>query len=186
MSRRKPIRSGQQDRQCFHAISRCSQEKRTTADPENTPVTTPISIPFQLVANFQVEVPKGTEFLGEPDLSPQTRGLFLAIINTPEALNRICHVSILCDRTEESGGSFKGKLAAPDREDILDPILSYLPVELKEYWIGLRQENRDFFDFCVDRIFQQFQSSLRRIDITNMSTKESISLWVNNGIHPAS
>lgn len=184
MSHHKPG-SGQQTRPGIRGGSRCSAKKRSPEDSEILPVYTPISVPFQFVANFQVEIPKATEFLEEPDLSPQARSLFLAIINTPEALNRICHVAILCDRTEDSGSYFKGKLTELDREDILDAILSYLPVELEEYWIGLRRENSDTFDFYVDRIFQQFQSSLTKIEIINMTTGESISLWGNSKIHPA-
>jgi len=185
MSHRKP-RPRQQNRLGIRASSRCSSKRRSPSDSENTPVSTPISIPFQLVANFQVEVLEATEFLEEPNLTPQARSLFLAIIHTPEALNRICHVAILCDGTEDSGGRFKGKLAAPHREDILEPILPHLPVELQEYWIGLRRENSASYGFYVDRIFQQFQSSLRKIDIINTSTGESISLWVNGGIQAAS
>jgi hypothetical protein len=182
MSYHKPG-SGQQTRPGIHGSPRCSAKKRSPADPEIPPVYTPISVKFQLVADFQVEVPKATEFLEEPDLSPQARSLFLAIINTPEALNRICHVAILCDRTEDSGGRFKEKLTGPDREDILDAILPHLPVEVEEYWIGLQRQDSDSFDFYVDRIFQQFQSSLRRTEIINMTTGESISL--NSRIHPA-
>jgi hypothetical protein len=185
MSHLKP-RPRQQNRLGIRASSRCSAKKRSPTDSENTPVSTRISVPFQFFAHFQVEVAKATEFLGEPDLSPQARSLFLAIIHTPEALNRICHVAILCDRTEESGNYFKGKLTGLDREDILDGILPHLPVELQEYWIGLRRENSASYDFYVDRIFHQFQSSLRKIDIINMSTGESISLWVNGGMQAAS
>jgi hypothetical protein len=185
MSHHKPGRR-QQNRLGIHASSRCSSKRRSPSDSENTSVSTPISLPFQFVAEFRVEVPEAAEFLGNPDLGPQARSLFLAIINTPEALNRICQVAILCDRTEDSGGRFKGKLTGPDREDILEAILPHLPVEVEEYWIGLRREDSASYDFYVDRIFQQFQSSLRKIDIINMSTGESISLGVNSGIHPAS
>lgn len=184
MSDHKPG-PGQQNRPGIRASSRCSAKKISPADSEIPPVYIPISVPFQFVADFQVEVPKAREFLQEPYLSPQARSLFLAIINTPEALNRICHVAILCDRTEDSGSYFRGKLTELDREDILDAIFSYLPVKLKEYWIGLQRQDSDSFDFYVDRIFQQFQSSLRKIEIINLTTGESISLWGNNRIHPA-
>lgn len=185
MSRHRPDLS-HQNRPGVHASSRCSAKKTSPADSEIPSVYTPISVPFRFIAEFQVKVPKAPEFLEEPDLSPQARSLFLAIINTPEALNRICHVAILCDRTEDSGSYFKGKLTELDREDIVDAILSYLPVELEEYWLELRRQDSDSFDFCVDRIFQQFQSSLRKIEIINTSTGESTPLWVSSGIHPAS
>lgn len=185
MSRHRPG-PGAQDHPGIHAIPRCAAKNRSQADSEDALASTAISVPFQFVAEFQVEVPRAPEFLEEPDLSPQARSLFLAIINTPEALNRVCHVAILCDRTEDSGNYFKGKLTELDREDIVDAILSYLPVELEEYWLELRRQDSDSFDFCVDSIFQQFQSSLRKIEIINTSTGESTPLWVNSGIHPAS
>ena len=135
MSHHKPGR-GEQTRPGIRASSRCSANKRSSEDSENTPVYTSISVPFQFVADFQVEVPKAQEFLEEPDLSPEARSLFLAIINTPEALNRICHVAILCDRTEDSGSYFKGELMELDREDILDAILSYLPSNSRSTGLG--------------------------------------------------
>ena len=185
MPHHKPNLS-KQDRLCIHAISRCAARNGSHADSEPPGASTVISVPFQFVADFQVEASNATEFLEDPDLSPQARSLFLAIIRTPEALNRICHVAILCDGTEDSGCRFKGKLAEPDREDILDAILSYLPAELKEYWIRLQQQDSDSFDFYIDRIFQQFQSSLVKIEFINMTTGESTPLWVNSGIQPDS
>lgn len=174
---------GQQDRP---SVPRCAAKNRSQADSEDAPVSTAISVPFQFVADFQVEVPNAREFLVDPDLSTEARSLFLAIIRTPEALNCICHVAILCDDPEDSGGRFKGKLTKPDREDILDTILSYLPAGLKDYWIGLQQQNSDSFDYYIDRIFQQFQSSLVKIECINVTSGESETLWPNSGIHPAS
>lgn len=173
----------QQDRP---RIPRCAAKNRSQADSEDAPESTAISVPFQFVADFQVEVPNATEFLEDPDLSTEARRLFLAIIRTPEALNRICHVAILCDGTEDSGGRFKGKLTEPDREDILDAILSYLPAGVKEYWIGLQRQAPASFDFYIDRIFQQFQSSLVKVEFINVTSGKSETLWPNSGIHPAS
>lgn len=153
------------------------------ADPERLPAAR-ISVPFQLLADFVVETERAAEYLQQPDLDPQERSLFLAIINTPEALNRICRLAVVCALTEDSERHFKGKFMGPEPEDILSSILPYLPVDLQEYWTRLRRENCGCVDFYIDRIFQQFNSSLEKTQILDVSTGESIPLWTNSKIQP--
>lgn len=132
-----------------------------------------------------MEAEKPAEFLEEPDLTPQERRLFLAIITTPQALNRICRLAIVCDLTEDSERYFEGKFMGPEPEDILDSILPYLPVDVEKHWTAFERENRDCFDSSMDRIFQRFRSSLRKAEIIEMTTGESIPLWANSKIRPA-
>lgn len=174
---------GQQVAPRVYANSQCFESGSPAAEPEHTPAVTSISVPFQLVADFQVEAERAAEFLQEPDLDPQERSLFLAIITTPEALNRICRLAIVCDLTEDSRHYFEGKFMGPEPEDILDSIRPYLPVELEKYWTQLHREDCGCFDFCMDRIFQQFRSSLRKTEIIDLTTGESVPLWANSKIH---
>ena len=140
---------------------------------------------FQLIADFVVAAEKAAEFLEEPDLNPEERSLLLTVITTPQALNRICRLVIVCDLTEDSERYFKGTFMGPEAEDILDSILPYLPIEIAKYWMGLQREDRDFFDSSMDRIFAQFRTSLRKVEIIEMTTGESISLWGNSKLRPA-
>jgi len=186
MSDRKP-EPGQQDRRGIHAISHHSTWGRLQAGSGHQAAATsiPLSVPFQLIADFVVEAEKTAEFPEESDLSPQERSLFLAVINTPAALNRICRLVIVCDLSDDSERYFEGIFMGPQPEDILDSILPYLPVEIAKYWTGLQQESRDLFDSCMDRIFGRFRSSLRKTEIIEMTTGESIPLWGNSKIRPA-
>lgn len=176
---------GQQDRRGNHATSHHSARDRLPTESEHPPAANSISVPFQLVAEFVVEAGKAAEFLEEPDLNSQERSLFLAVITSPEAFNRVCRLAIVCDLTEDSEFYFEGKFMGPEPEDILESILAYLPVEQQAYWTGLRREDCGCFDFCIDRIFQQFRSSLRKTEIKDMTTGESIPLWANSKIYPA-
>jgi hypothetical protein len=183
MRNHKPA-PGRQDHRGIHAISHGSPEGRPPVESEPQRPATPISVPFQLVADFVVEGDRVAEFLQEPDLSPEERSLFLAIINTPEALNRICRLAVISDLTEDSDRVFKGLFMGPDPEDIFETILPYLPVEIQEYWTRLRGEDHDSFDAYIEDIFEQFRSSLKKTAIIDMTIGESIPLWVNRKIHP--
>jgi hypothetical protein len=174
---------GQQDRKGIHDISHHSVKGRWPAESQQV-VTDSRPVPFQLVADFQVEVEKPTEFLHEPDVSPEERSLFLAIINTPEALNRICRLAIVSDLSEDSDRVFERLFMGPDPEDIFEAILPYLPVEIEEYWTRLRREDHDSFEAYIEYIFEQFSSSLTKTAIIDLTTSESIPLWVNRRIHP--
>ena len=175
---------GHQDRRGIHADSHNSTKGRPPAESERQPAVTPISIPFQLVADFQVEAEEAAEFLQEPDLSPEERSLYLAIINAPEAHNRICRLAVVSDLTEDSDRVFKRLFMGPDPEDIFQCILPYLPAEIQEYWTRLRREDHDSFEAYIEYIFEQFRSSMTKTVIIDMTTGESIPLWVNSRIHP--
>lgn len=177
---------GQQNFAGSHVISNRSTKDGSAADSEN-PAINRISAPFQLVADFVVEAEEAAAFLDDPDIDPEERRLFLAIINTPEALNRICRLAITCDLTGDSEKYFKGRFTGPDPEDILDSILSYLPGELQGYWTTLRGKDFDSFEFSMDRIFDPFRTSLRNTEIIDKTTGESIPLCPNKrlGITPS-
>lgn len=182
MSDHKPD-AGQQDCGGVHVISNSPAKGGSPADPERLPAAR-ISVPFQLVADFVVEAERAAEYLQQPDLDPQERSLFLTIITTPEALNRICRLAVVCALTEDSERHFKRKFMGPEPEDILASILPYIPGDLQEYWTTLRRENCGCVDFYIDRIFQQFNSSLRKTQILDVSAGESIPLWANSKIQP--
>jgi|GEM_PF-2340009 len=184
MSDHKPC-PGEQEHRGIQTSSRLSAKGRSPVDPESLPAATQISVPFKLVAEFRIEAENVAEYLQQPDLDPEERSLFLAIITTPEALNRICRLAVVCALTEDSERHFKGKFMGPEPEDILASILPYIPGDLQEYWTTLRRENCGCVDFYIDRIFQQFNSSLRKTQILDVSTGESIPLWANSKIQPS-
>lgn len=173
-----------QDRRGIHAISHNSTNGRLPAKSEPQPPATPISVPFQVVADFQVIGDKVAQFQQDPDLSPEERSLFLAIINTPEALNRICGMVIVLDLISDSERYFRDKIFGPEHENTVDSILRTLPVELQEYWTNLRREDRDGFDYCIDRLFEPFHTSLRKTEIKVMTTGESIPFRLRSEIYP--
>ena len=176
--------AGRHDCCGIHVNSSWSPNGGSPADPESLPTATKISVPFKLVAEFRVEAEDAAEYLQQPDLDPQERSLFLAIITTPEALNRICRLAVVCALTEDSERVFKGLFMGPDSKEIFESILPYLPVEIEEYWTKLRREDINRFDAYICHIFEQFRSSLRKTEMIDMATGESIPLWVNSRIHP--
>jgi len=186
MSNHKPDHKpdpGQQARRGIHAISHHSGKGGSPAEsPQVAAASMPV--PFQLVADFQVEVEKPAEYLQETDLSPEERSLFLAIINTPKALNCICRLAIVSELTDDSDRVFNRLFMGPDPEDIFQFILPYLPVEIERYWTKLRQKDHDSFDAYIEYMFEQFTCSLRKTAIIDMTSGESIPLWVNKKIRP--
>lgn len=175
---------GPQDRRGIHVTSDSSAKDTTPAESKLKLPATSISVPFRLVAEFRVEVENAAEFLEEPDLTPQERSLFLAIIDTPEALNRICRLAVVVDlaRDLDSSRYFERRFMGPESEDIFDSVLPYLPSELREFWTGLRQLDCDTFESCMDRIFDPFRASLEKTEIIDMATGESIPLWTSSKI----
>jgi hypothetical protein len=112
---------GQQDHRDIHAISLYSAKDGSPEQPGAQQVVTDLGpVPFQLVADFQVEVGNPAEFLHEPDVSPEERSLFLAIINTPQALNRICRLAVVSNLSEISNCVFERLFMGPDPEDIYE------------------------------------------------------------------
>ena len=178
---------GQQDHRGIHAISPYSAKDGSPEQPGAQQVVADLGpVPFQLVADFQVEVGNPAEFLHEPGVSSEERSLFLAIINTPEALNRICRLAVVSNLSEDSDCVFERLFMGPDPEDIYESILPYLPVEIEEYWTRLRREDHDSFEAYIEYIFERFCTSLRKTAIIDLTTGESIPLWVNRRIRPGS
>ena len=133
-----------------------------------------------MIADFVVEAKNPAQFLMEPDLTPEERGLFLTVLTKPEVLNRMCRLAIVCDLSGDPGKYFEETFMGPEPEDILDCILPYLSADLQEYWTRLRREKRGNFDFSMDRIFQEFRSSLTHTAIKDMVTGEVIPLRVSS------
>lgn len=183
MSDQKPV-PGEQERRSIHAISRCSSKRGSPAESESQPRATLISVPFQVVADFQVDGDEVAQFLQDPDLSPEERTLFLAIINTPDALNRICGVVVILDLISDSERYFRDTIFGPELEITVDAILPSLPGEIQDYWTRLRQEDRDAFDYCINRTFEPFHTSLRKAEIKEMTTGESIPFRVRSKTYP--
>lgn len=175
---------GQNDRRGIHAISSYSAKGGSPAESELQASAAPVSVPFQVVADFQVEGDKVTQFLEDPDLSPEERSLFLAIITTPEALTRICGMVIVLDLISDSEHYFRDKIFGPENENTIDSILRTLPVELQDYWTRLRQEDREAFDYCIDRTFEPFHTSLTKTEIKDMTTGESIPFRIRSKNYP--
>jgi hypothetical protein len=121
-----------------------------------------------------VEGDKVVQFLQKSDLSPEVRSLFLAIINTPEARNRLCGVVMVLDLVSDSERYFSKGIFGPKLEVTVDAILPSLPGEIQDYWIRLRREDRDAFDFCIDRMFEPFHASLKKTEIRDITTGESV------------
>ncbi|MFP5226682.1 MAG: hypothetical protein ACLGXA_03575 [Acidobacteriota bacterium] len=164
----------QQDRRGIHAVSHSSGESRPPAGSTPRPPTSPISVPFQLVADFVVEGDRVRQFLQDPDLSPEERSLFLTIINTPEALNRICGVVMVLDLVSDSERYFSKGIFGPQLEITVDAILPSLPGEIQDYWTSMRRVDREGFDFWIDRMFEPFHASLRKTEIRDVTTGESV------------
>lgn len=182
--RNHKLDSGQQDYRSLHPIPPYSAKDGSPEQPgaQQAADTKPVS--FQLVADFQVQVENPAEFLREPDVSPEEQSLFLAIINSPEAFNRVCRLAVVSDLSEDSRRVFERLFMGPDPEDIYEAILPYLPVEIEEHWTRLRREDHDSFEAYIEYIFDRFCSSLRKTAIIDLTTGESIPLWVNRRIHP--
>jgi hypothetical protein len=139
-----------------------------------------LSVPFLLIADFVVEPEAPAEFLQDTDTSPEERDLFLTILTTPDALNRICRLVIVSKLTDDSRRFFEGKFLGPEWADILDCLLPYLSAQQQAFWTRLRSEHEGRFDFCIDRIYQQFRCVLKKTEMKDMITGEAIPLRVNS------
>jgi hypothetical protein len=170
----------QQDQEAIHEISSQRSEFGVTGSPtEETPFPA-TTLPFRLIADFAVETKSATEYLQQPDLTQQERDLFLTVLHTPEALNRMCRLAIVSDFEADLDGCFHDIFLGPHPEDILDCVLPYLPAELANYWKELRERNYDRFSHWIDEIFMEFHSSLKRTVIEDMTTGETIPLQVGS------
>lgn len=150
--------------------------------PTNLPVDDEQKLPtptacFRLIADFTVEAKTARTYLQRPEVTPQEHDVFLLILTTPEALNRMCRLAIVSDfEAFLWDRHFDGKFVGPNPTDILDALLPYLPEELKAWWMQLRRENYDGFSARMDTMFQEFCSSLTHATIEDMSSGEPIPL----------
>ena len=145
-----------------------------------------VSVPFRLTADFVVEPEAPAEFLQDAGTSSEERDLFLTILTTPEALNRLCRLRIVCELSEDSREYFEGKFMGPQWEDILDYILPYLSAEQHEFWTRLRREEEGRYGYCINRIFQQFHTVLKTTEIRDTSAGHAIPLRHNSKFDAAS
>lgn len=137
-------------------------------------------VPFRLIADFVVETETAIEFFKNPDLLPEQRNLFLILLTNPEARNRISRLAIVCDfSAHERGEYFNGVFSGPDPEQILDCVLPYLSADSQEYWRRLRNEEYHYFSAVIDEVFLQFNSSLKKVVIEDITSGEEIPLRIS-------
>lgn len=170
----------QQDQDNIHDISEHSAGHTSAGEDNFGRSIARVAVPFRLTADFVVEAETAENFLHKPDLTPEERGLFLTILATPKALNRVCRLAIVCDLEADPSGYFEETFMGPEPRDILDCVLPYLSTELQEYWTRLQRENYDSFAFRIDDIFQQFCSSLKKTVVQDMTTNEAIPLRIGD------
>jgi hypothetical protein len=175
----------QQDQENIHDISEYSAQRIPPEDSHPEMTLPEVAVPFRLIADFVVRAEAVAEFLREPDLTLEARALFLTVLTTPEALNRICRLAIVCDLNVVPGKYFEDTFTGPEPEDIFDAMRPYLPADLDEYWVRLRRENPDEFSASIDDIYRQFRSSLKRTVVEDVSTGEAIPLRVSSRIGTA-
>jgi hypothetical protein len=139
-----------------------------------------ISVPFQMIADFVVEPEAPAEFLQDPNTSLEDRDLFLTILTTPEAQDRLCRLVIVAKLTDDSRRYFEGMFLGLQWTNILDCLLPYLSAEQQAFWTRLRSEHEGRFDFCIERIYQQFRCVLKTTEMKDMITGEAIPLRLNS------
>ena len=138
-------------------------------------------VAFRLIADFVVETETAIEFLKKPDLLPEQRDLFLILLTNPEARNRISRLAIVCDfSAHECTEYFDGVFSGPDPEQILDCVLPYLNADSQEYWTRLRNAEYYYFSSVIDEVFQQFNSSLKKVVIEDTTTGDHIPLRISD------
>jgi len=170
----------QQDRDAIHEIPLPRSEFGVTGSPIEETSLPASTLPFRLIADFAVETNTAAAYLQQPDLTRQERDLFLTILHTPEALDRMCRLAIVSDFEADLDGCFRDIFLGPHPEDILDCVLPYLPEELANYWKELRERDYDRFSHWIDEIFMEFRSSLKRTVIEDTTTGETIPLQLGN------
>ncbi len=86
----------------------------------------------------------------------------------------------MCDfSAHERGEYFDGVFSGPDPEQILSCVLPYLGADSQEFWVRLRDEERDYFFSLIDEVFLQFNSSLKKVVIEDRTTGEEIPLRIS-------
>jgi len=158
----------QQDQSTMHEEPEVSRLMAQFA--EATP-----SIPFRLTADFVVEAKTAERYLLQPNTTSEERRLFLTVLTTPEALQRMCRLAIVSD-FETKPGLFEGQFSGPQNEDILAAAIQYLSSEDQDYWTRLQQEfPAQMGDRLVD-MFCEFKAVLRRVVVEDATTGEAIPL----------
>jgi len=169
-----------QDHIANNEVSRPKCELIPGRNPAEEIRSGPTAIPFRLIADFVVETSTAAEFLQRADLEPQERDLFLIVLTTPEALNRMCRLAIVSDfETHFADCYFEDRFRGPEPVDILDCVSPYLPPALESWWKEFQQENSEYFSYRIGLIFMEFRSALRRTVIQDMTTGDAIPLRVS-------
>jgi hypothetical protein len=132
-------------------------------------------IPFRLTADFVVEVETAERYLQQPHLTSEERRLFLTVLTTPEALNRMCRLAIVSG-FDTKPGLFEGQFFGPQSEDILAAAMPYLSPEDHSYWTQRQQISpAQMGDRLLD-MFCEFRTALRRVTVEDATTGEAIAL----------
>jgi hypothetical protein len=146
---------------------------RISAQWEQLETVAPVR--FRLIADFVVEVNTAAQYLIQPNVTSEERRLFLTVLTTPEALNRMCRLAIVSD-FDTKPGLFEGQFFGPQSEDILAAAMPYLSPEDQSYWTQLQQEvPAQMGDRLLD-MFCEFKTALRRVRVEDVMTGEAIAL----------
>lgn len=143
----------QHDLESAHEISNGPLENSFREIRRHTGERHSMAVPFQLIADFVVEARTLAKLLNKPDLIPEERDLVMAVLTTPEALNRMCRLAIVSDLESDPGPNLEGVFRGPQFGDILDCLLAYLSADVRDYWTRRRAENYASFRFSIGRIF---------------------------------
>jgi hypothetical protein len=173
----------QGQKNAIHMVA--AKSRRLEAQDSDSPLSvTTQSVPFQLIADFAVETPTVAEFIRDVGSATEEYRLFMTILTTPEALNRICRLALVCDLNVnmDENKYFDGAFMGPEPGDILNSILSYLSPDQQEYWTRLRKVDYNEFGESIDSVFGEFQSSLKKIKVLDVNTGEAIPLRVSSRV----
>ena len=138
------------------------------------------SVPFQLAVDLCVATPNAAKFLRDPGVNSEERRLFNAIVSTPEALNRICRLAVVCDLQVQMGDYYRERFTGADPDDIFKSILPCLSPDVADFWTRLRDSNNDEFEASINFIFEQFETSLKKTAVIDVANGESIPLRVSS------
>ena len=143
---------------------------------EDSPATEAATktLPFRLVADITIQAPTSSAFLEQPDVTPQQRSFFAAVLTNPEAFNRMCRIAIVCELEAHSEEWFETEFEGPETEDILSCALPYLSAEDQEYWKLIQQESDERLSYFLMPIFLEFTGSLENVAILDLTTGETI------------
>jgi hypothetical protein len=180
MSHRKAEQM-QEQKNAIHMVAAKSRQPGAQ-DPASQLAVTTKSVSFQLVADFAVETPTAAEFIRDPGLTTDEYRLFMTILTTPDALNRICRLALVCDLNMDGTKYFDGTFQGPDPDDILNSILPCIPPDQRDYWDRLRNEDHEEFGLSIDFVFIQFQSFLKNVKVLDVTTGEAILLRVSSRV----